>query len=89
MAKQTRDRVDSVQAAAREDFVSSLSQKRAFAATPQDSGKAAAAFSSAGGRGLMAGIEEMLAARKKMVAGGIWMLARSPFSFLLSSLLLG
>ncbi len=34
-----------------------------------------------GGRGLMAGIEEMPAARKKMVAGGIWMLARSLFSF--------
>ncbi len=32
-----------------------------------------------GGRGLMAGIEEMPAARKKMVAGGIWMLARSLF----------
>ncbi len=29
----------------------------------------------------MAGIEAMLAARKKMVAGGIWMLARSLFSF--------
>ncbi len=42
-----------------------------------------------GGRGLMAGIEEMPAARKKMVAGGIWMLARSLFSFLLSSLFLG
>ncbi len=41
-----------------------------------------------GGRGLIAGIEEMPAARKKMVAGGIWMLARSLF-FLLSSLLLG
>ncbi len=37
----------------------------------------------------MVGIEEMPAARKKMVAGGIWMLARSLFSFLLSSLLLG
>ncbi len=59
-----------------EDFVSSLSQK-------------AAAFSRPGGRGLMAGIEEMSAARKKMVAGGIWMIARSHFSFLLSSLLLG
>ncbi len=35
-----------------EDFVSSLSQKRAFAATPQDSGKAAAAFSSARREGL-------------------------------------
>ncbi len=34
-----------------------------------------------GGRGLMAGIEEMPAARKKMVAGGIWMLARSLFFF--------
>ncbi len=34
----------------------------------------------------MAGIEEMLAARKKMVAGGIWMRARSLFlsSFLSS-----
>ncbi len=32
-----------------------------------------------GGRGLMAGIEELPAARKKMVAGGIWMLARSLF----------
>ncbi len=59
-----------------EDFVSSLSQK-------------AAAFSWPGGRSLMAWIEEMPAARKKMVAGGIWMLARSLFSFLLSSLLLG
>ncbi len=35
-----------------EDFVSSLSQKRAFAAAPQDSGKAAAAFSSARREGL-------------------------------------
>ncbi len=60
-----------------EDFVSSQSQKRAFAATPQGSGRAAA------------GIEEMPAAWKKIVAGGIWMLARSLFSFLLSSLLLG
>ncbi len=43
-----------------------------------------------GGRGLAAGMEEMPAARKKMVAGGIWMLARSLFLFfLLSSLLLG
>ncbi len=38
-----------------------------------------------GGRGLMAGIEEVPAARKKMVAGGIWMLARSLF-FLFSFL---
>ncbi len=29
----------------------------------------------------MAGIEEMPAARKNMVAGGIWMLAKSLFSF--------
>ncbi len=29
----------------------------------------------------MAGMEEMPAARKKMVAGGIWMLARSFFLF--------
>ncbi len=35
-----------------EDFVSSLSQKRAFAAAPQGSGKAAAAFSSARREGL-------------------------------------
>ncbi len=35
-----------------EDFVSSLSQKRAFAAAPQGSGKAAAAFSSARWEGL-------------------------------------
>ncbi len=41
------------------------------------------------GRGLMAGMKAMLAAWKKMVAGGIWMLARSLFFFLLSSLLLG
>ncbi len=34
-----------------------------------------------GRRGLMARIEEMPAARKKMVAGRIWMLARSLFSF--------
>ncbi len=64
-----------------EDFVSSLSQKKAIAAAPQGNGKAAAAFSRPGRRGLMAGIEEMPAARKKMVAGGIWMLARSLFSF--------
>ncbi len=70
-----------------EDFVSSLSQKAAFAAAPQDSGKAPSLRP--GGRGLMAGIEEMPAARKKMVAEGIWMLVRSLFSFLLSSLLLG
>ncbi len=54
-----------------EDFVSSLSQKRTFAMAPQGSGKAAATFSSARREGLDA------AARKKMVAGGIWMLARS------------
>ncbi len=43
-----------------------------------------------GGRGLVAGMEEMPAAWKKIVAGGIWMLARSNFFFfLLSSLLLG
>ncbi len=36
-----------------------------------------------GGRGLMAGIEEMPAARKKMVAGGIWMLANLFFFFFL------
>ncbi len=35
-----------------EDFVSSLSQKTAFAAAPQDSGKAAAAFSSTRREGL-------------------------------------
>ncbi len=29
----------------------------------------------------MAGMKAMLAARKKMVVGGIWMLARSLFSF--------
>ncbi len=39
-----------------------------------------------GGRGLAAGMEEMPAARKKMVAGGIWMLARSLF-FIFSSFL--
>ncbi len=42
-----------------------------------------------GGRGLVARMEEVPAARRRMVAGGIWMLARSHFSFLLSSLLLG
>ncbi len=73
-----------------EDLVSSLSPKRAFAAVPQDSGEGSGRllFGPAGG-GLMAGIEEMPAAQKKMVAGGIWILARSLFSFLLSSLLLG
>ncbi len=35
-----------------EDFISSLSQKRAFAAAPQGSGKAAATFSSARREGL-------------------------------------
>ncbi len=34
-----------------------------------------------GGRGLVAGREEMPAAQKKMVAGGIWMIARSFFLF--------
>ncbi len=40
------------------------------------------------GKGLMAGIEEMPAARKKMVAGGIWMLARSLFFMCFGSVLL-
>ncbi len=35
-----------------EDFISSLSQKKAFAAAPQGNGKAAAAFSSAQQEGL-------------------------------------
>ncbi len=35
----------------------------------------------------MAGMEEMPAARKKMVAGGIWMLDRSLFFFFFSSFL--
>ncbi len=73
-----------------EDFVSSLSQNGTFAADPQGSGRAAPPSLQPGGRGLEAGMEEMPAARKKMVAGGIWMLARSFFFlFLLSSLLLG
>ncbi len=57
-----------------EDFVSSLSQK-------------AAAFSSARREGLGGRDRGDAAARKKMVAGGIWMLARShfPFFFPLSS----
>ncbi len=73
-----------------EDFVGSLSQSGTFAADPQGSGRAAAALFRPGGRGLVAGMEEMPAAWKKMVAGGIWMLVRSLFFFfLLSSLLLG
>ncbi len=64
-----------------EDFVSSLSQKRAFAMAPQGSGKAAATFSSARREGLDGQDRGDAAARKKMVAGGIWMLARSFFFF--------
>ncbi len=52
-----------------EDFVGSLSQSGTFAADPQGSGRAAAALSSIG-RGLVTGMEEM-------VAGEIWMIASS------------
>ncbi len=69
-----------------EDFVSSLSQNRTFAADPRGSGGRRPPSLRPGGRGLVAGMEEMPAARKKMVAGGIWMLARSLF-FLFSSFL--
>ncbi len=65
-----------------EDFISSLSQKKTFAAAPQGSGKAAAAVSSARQEGLDGRDEGDAAARKMMVAGGIWMLARSLFFFL-------
>ncbi len=59
-----------------------------IAAAPQGSGEGGRPPSlRPGGRGLMAGIEEMPAPRKKMVAGGIWMLARSLFSFFFSLLL--
>ncbi len=61
-AKQTRDRVDSVQHGGEqrsfdslrkaEDFVSSLSQNRTFSADPQGSGRVAAALSSARREGL-------------------------------------
>ncbi len=72
-----------------EDFISSLSQKKTFAVVHKAKGRRRPPSLRPGGRGLMAGIEAMPAARKKMVARGIWMLARSLFFFLLSSLLLG
>ncbi len=76
-------RFDSLRKA--EDFISSLSQRRTFAAAPRGGGGAAGGRRPPslrpGWRGLMAGMKAMLAARKKMVAGGIWMLARSLFSF--------
>ncbi len=73
-----------------EDFISSLSQRRTFAVAPQGGGGGGRGGGGGGrpwpsGRGLMAGMKAMLAAWKKMVAGGIWMLARSLFFFLLSS----
>ncbi len=65
-----------------EDFVGSLSQSGTFAADLQGSGRAAAALSLTRREGLVVGMEEM-------VAGGIWMIARSLFFsfffFLLSS----
>ncbi len=49
-----------------EDFISSLSQKKTFAAAPQGNGRRRPPSLRPGGRGLMAGIEAMPAARKKM-----------------------
>ncbi len=73
-----------------EDFVSSLSQNGNLLQIHRAAGGRRPPSLRPGGRGLVAGMEEMPAARKKMVAGGIWMLARSLFFFfLLSSLLLG
>ncbi len=54
-----------------EDFVGSLSQSGTFAADPQGSGRAGGcSFLRSDGRGLVTGMEEM-------VAGEIWMIARS------------
>ncbi len=64
-----------------EDFISFLSQRKTYAAALRGgvTGEQQPLSLRPSGRGLMAGIEEMPAARKKMVAGGIWMLARSLF----------
>ncbi len=66
-----------------EDFVGSLSQSGTFAADPQGSGRAAAALS-------LTRRERLGGQNEEMVAGGIWMIARSLFFlFSSSSLLLG
>ncbi len=54
-----------------EDFISSLSQRRTFDAAPRRRRRGGAPSLRPGGRGLMAGMKAMPAARKKMVAGGI------------------
>ncbi len=60
------------------DFVSSLSRQGACAAALRPDG-----------RGLMVGMEAVLAAQEGMMSGCTWMLAEPVFFFLLSSLLLG
>ncbi len=66
-----------------EDFDGSLSQSGTLLRIHRAAGGRQPPFLRPGGRGLVVGMEEM-------VAGGIWMIARSLFFFfLLSSLLLG
>ncbi len=70
-----------------EDFISSLSQKTTYTVAPQGNGRERRPPSlRPGGRGLMAGMGAIPAARERMVAGWTWIPVESllfffPFSF--------
>ncbi len=73
-----------------EDFISSLSQRKTYAAALQGNGKTAAIISSTQREGLEGrdGGDPSMPGRE-MVAGCRWILAKSLFIFFISSLLLG
>ncbi len=68
-----------------EDFISSLSQRKTYAAALQGNGKMAAIISSTRQEGLEGRMEAIPTAREKMVAGWRWILAKSLFIFLFLS----
>ncbi len=76
---------DSTQKA--EDFISSLSQQKTYAAALREgNGKQRPLSLRPGGRGLMAGMEAVLAAQEGMRAGWTWTLAKPVFYFFFSPL---
>ncbi len=69
------EKLDSPQKA--EDFISSMSQQKSYAAALRgDAGEQRPLFLQFGGRGVTAGMDLALAAQKGMIAGWTWMLAK-------------
>ncbi len=70
-----------------EDFISSLSQQKTYASALQGNGEKQRPLSlRPGRRGLMDGVEAVLAAQERMMARWTWMLVEPVFCFFFSPL---